>query len=97
MLKNWIFFSLLRSSTLARLPPLLPIVFRVMSKAAKVKKRRREGRRPRCSKTKRRIFFFHRGVKNFFSCVHRSKMLPGDVMFLAAMAWMKEGDFLKCP
>ncbi len=28
--------------------------------------------------------FFVEGVKNFFSCVHGSKMAIGEVMFLAA-------------
>ena len=46
------FFSVfLKSFILARPSPLLPIVFRVKLKAAKVKKRR-EGRLPRRSKTK---------------------------------------------
>ncbi len=35
--------------------------------------------------------FFVEGVKNFFSCVHGSKMVIGEVMFLAAIAWVKMG------
>ncbi len=35
--------------------------------------------------------FFVEGVKNFFSCVHGSKMATGEVMFLAAIAWVKRG------
>ena len=35
--------------------------------------------------------FFVEGVKNFFSCVHGSKMAIGEVMFLAAIAWVKKG------
>ncbi len=30
--------------------------------------------------------------KNFFSCVHGSKMAKGEVMFLAAVAWVKGGE-----
>ncbi len=37
------------------------------------------------------ITFFVEGVKNFFSCVHGSKMAKGEVMFLAAIAWVKRG------
>ncbi len=33
--------------------------------------------------------FFAEGVKNFFPCVHRSKMAIGEVMFFAAIAWVK--------
>ncbi len=35
--------------------------------------------------------FFVEGVKKFFSCVHGSKMAIGEVMFLAAIAWVKRG------
>ena len=35
--------------------------------------------------------FFVGGVKNFFPCVHGSKMAIGEVMFLAAIAWVKRG------
>ena len=35
--------------------------------------------------------FFVKVAKKFFSCVHGSKMLPGEVMFLAAIAWVKGG------
>ena len=35
--------------------------------------------------------FFRRGGKNFFPCVHGSKMAIGEVMFLAALAWVKGG------
>ncbi len=35
--------------------------------------------------------FFVEGVKDFFSCVHGSKMAIGEVMFLAAIAWVKRG------
>ena len=42
--------------------------------------------------------FFIEGAKNFFSCVHGSKIARGEVMFLAAIAWMKRagggGDFI---
>ncbi len=33
--------------------------------------------------------FFIEGANNFFSCVHGSKIARGEVMFLAAIAWMK--------
>ncbi len=36
--------------------------------------------------------FFIEGGKNFFSCVHGSKMATGEVMFLAAIAWVKRGE-----
>ncbi len=29
--------------------------------------------------------------KNFFSCIHGSKIAIGEVMFLAAVAWVKGG------
>ncbi len=35
--------------------------------------------------------FFVEGVKNFFPCVHGSEMTIGEVMFLAAIAWVKRG------
>ncbi len=35
--------------------------------------------------------FFIEGGKEFFSCVHGSKMAVGEVMFLAAIAWVKRG------
>ncbi len=35
--------------------------------------------------------FFRRGGEDFFSCVHGSKMAIGEVMFLAAIAWVKRG------
>ncbi len=35
--------------------------------------------------------FFIEGGENFFPCVHGSKMAIGEVMFLAAVAWMKGG------
>ena len=35
-------------------------------------------------------FFVEEG-KNFFSCVHGSKKATGEVMFLAAIAWVKGG------
>ncbi len=35
--------------------------------------------------------FFIEGGKKFFSCVHGSKMAIGEVIFLAAIAWVKEG------
>ncbi len=39
--------------------------------------------------------FFRRGGKFFFSCVHGSKKAIEEVMFLAAVAWVKgeEGKF----
>ncbi len=36
--------------------------------------------------------FLIEGGKNFFSCVHGSKMAIGEVIFLAAIAWVKEGE-----
>ncbi len=36
-------------------------------------------------------FFVEEGGKNFFSCVHGSKMALGEVMFLAVIAWVKRG------
>ena len=36
--------------------------------------------------------FFVEGVKIFFSCVHGSKIAIGEVMFLAAIAWVKKGE-----
>ncbi len=36
--------------------------------------------------------FFIEGMNNFFSCVHGSKMAIGEVMFLAAIAWVKRGE-----
>ena len=36
--------------------------------------------------------FFHRGGEEFFLCVHGSKMAIGEVMFLAALAWVKRGE-----
>ncbi len=36
--------------------------------------------------------FFVEGGKNFFSCVHGSKMAIGKVMFLAAVALVKGGE-----
>ncbi len=36
--------------------------------------------------------FFVEGVKNYFPCVHGSKMAKGEVMFLAAIACMKGGE-----
>ncbi len=35
--------------------------------------------------------FFVEGGKNFFSCVQGSKKAIGEVMFLAAIAWVKGG------
>ena len=35
--------------------------------------------------------YFTEGVKNLFSCVHGSEMAIGEVMFLAAIAWVKRG------
>ena len=35
--------------------------------------------------------FFVEGVEDFFSCVHGSKIAIGEVMFLAAIAWVKRG------
>ncbi len=35
--------------------------------------------------------FFVEGGKNLFSCVHGSKIAIGEVMFLAAVAWVKGG------
>ncbi len=36
--------------------------------------------------------FFVEGVNNFFPCVHGSKMAIGEVMFLAAIAWVNRGE-----
>ena len=36
--------------------------------------------------------FFVEGGKKFFSCVHGSKMAIGEVMLLAAIAWVKGGE-----
>ena len=36
--------------------------------------------------------FFRRGGEDFFPFVHGSKMAIGEVMFLAAIAWVKRGE-----
>ncbi len=57
----------------------------------KSSKGRNEGRRTQMGTT-----FFANGVKIFFSCVHGSKRALGEVMFLAALDWVKgrgRGEF----
>ena len=36
--------------------------------------------------------FYRRGGEEFFLCVHGSKKAIGEVMFLAATAWVKRGE-----